>query len=341
MPAPSSGARRSLFLPVIIVAAAVAAGGAFALLHPERLPEPLASASAGLTGANPHPVKLLRPTDAPLSALAQIGRDIFYDRSLSASGKQSCASCHSPERAYGPPNGLSVQPGGAHMEGEGARPPPSLAYLYRQQPFSIGPDISDQDVPPTLQQLAVQAKGATRAVKVAGLAPAAPAMVPQGGLFWDGRSATLQSQATGPLLDPMEMANASADAVGRKLAAAPYAAKFVPLFGPQVLKSPAFLVSEAMSALARYQIEDPSFHRFDSKYDAWLEGRARFTAAEQRGFRLFNDRTKANCAGCHLSAAGKDGLPPLFTDTQYEALGLPRNRSLAPNRDPSHFDLGV
>ena len=41
---------------------------------------------------------------------------------------------------------------------------------------------------------------------------------------------------------------------------------------------PELLVAEATFALARYQIEDPSFHPYDSKCDAWLEGRARFSA---------------------------------------------------------------
>jgi cytochrome c peroxidase len=56
---------------------------------------------------------------------------------------------------------------------------------------------------------------------------------------------------------------------------------------------------------------------------------------------LFNDPDKANCAGCHPSMPTRDGLPPLFTDHQYEALGAPRNAALADNRDPGHFDLGV
>jgi cytochrome c peroxidase len=34
-------------------------------------------------------------------------------------------------------------------------------------------------------------------------------------------------------------------------------------------------------------------------------------------------------------------LPPLFTDGQYEALGAPRNKALAANRDKAYFDLGV
>ncbi|MCM3060747.1 hypothetical protein M3553_21755, partial [Bacillus subtilis] len=113
------------------------------------------------------------------------------------------------------------------------------------------------------------------------------------------------------------------------------------LFGARVFDRPQLAVSEAMFAIARYQVEDPSFHPYDSKYDRWLEGRARLTQAELRGLRLFNDPDKANCAGCHLSKPGKDGLPPMFTDYQYEALGAPRNRALAQNRNPAFYDLGV
>ncbi len=80
---------------------------------------------------------------------------------------------------------------------------------------------------------------------------------------------------------------------------------------------------------ARYQVEEPSFHPYSSKYDHWLEGKARLSESELRGLQLFNDPDKANCAGCHPSAPTRDGLPPLFTDHQYEALGAPRNAALA------------
>jgi cytochrome c peroxidase len=335
------GRGRRFALPILVVAAAVVAGGVFALLHPERLPEPVASAAADLTGANPHPVHLLRPPQGRLSALALLGRQIFYDPTLSASGRQSCASCHNPEHAYGPPNALPVQLGGPNLTLQGVRPPPSLAYLYRQPPFSIGPDAGELDAPPTLQQVATQARGVGRSAKVAGVAPTGPAIVPQGGLFWDGRSNTLQMQASGPLMDPVEMANTSQAEVAKKLASAKYSAMFKPLFGANILHEPVLLVSEAMSALGRYQVEDPSFHLFNSKYDAWLEGRTRLSTSERRGLKLFDDQAKANCAGCHLSAPGRDGLPPLFTDTQYEALGVPRNTALPANRDPGRFDMGI
>jgi cytochrome c peroxidase len=144
-----------------------------------------------------------------------------------------------------------------------------------------------------------------------------------------------------PLLDPVEMANPSVASIAHKLARGRYRKQFALLFGPGIFNDPRQLVSEAMFAIGRFEVEDPSFHAFTSKYDAWLQGRARLTPAEMRGLELFNDPKKGNCAACHVSQPGRDGLPPLFTDTQYEALGVPRNPALPLNRDPHFHDLGV
>src|SRR5579859_5873532 len=38
------------------------------------------------------------------AAMTGIGRALFLDKSLSASGKLACASCHDPARSFGPPN---------------------------------------------------------------------------------------------------------------------------------------------------------------------------------------------------------------------------------------------
>ena len=40
----------------------------------------------------------------------------------------SCANCHSPTHAYGPPNGLAVQRGGPKLNLQGARAVPTLRY---------------------------------------------------------------------------------------------------------------------------------------------------------------------------------------------------------------------
>ena len=333
--------RRFLLSAAILVVPGVFAAAVHAVPNPGPMPASAGQAVANLTGDNPHPVHLVRPAEAPLSAVAMLGRQLFNDPSLSASGKQSCASCHSAQHAYGPPNGLSAQIGGPHMNLAGYRPPPSLAYLYRQAPFSIGPDQADVDTAVNLNDAASAAQGVQRATKTAGVAPAAPAMVPQGGLFWDGRADSLQQQANGPMLNPVEMANSSTDQIVARLEHSKYASTLKQLFGANLFSNHELALSEAMFAIGRYEFEDASFHEFTSKYDYWLEGKARLSQAELRGLKLFNDPDKANCAGCHLSQPTKDGLPPLFTDTQYEALGVPRNRALPANRNPKFYDLGV
>ena len=302
---------------------------------------PIDSATYAL-GGNPHPVQLVLPPQQPLSAVAQLGKQLFFDPALSASGKQSCASCHDPANGYNPPPGSGpVMLGGPHLASPGFRPPPSLAYLYRQQNFSIGPDNEENETI-TLQQLVQLGQGAARATKTAAATvQAAQNLVPQGGLFWDGRVNTLQQQADGPLFNPVEMDAGTPRRVAAILEHQAYAPQFLQLFGPNVFGDPKQAVAEALFAIARYQIEAPSFHAFDSKYDAWLQGKARLTTQEMRGYLAFNDVHKADCAACHLDQPTQDHLPPLFTDTQYEALGVPRNPHIPANANPHYVDLGL
>jgi len=232
--------------------------------------------------------------------------------------------------------------GGPTLSQQGARAVPSLTYLERQPNFSIGPEKDDDDNPISLAQMAALGQQTTRTKKTATeTAASAKNIVPQGGLFWDGRADTLQAQAMFPLLDPHEMDGGSIETVAEKLRRAPYADRFTGLFGAGVFSNPGLLVSEAMFAVARYQFEDVSFHPYTSKYDYWLEGKAQLSEREVRGLKLFSDPDKANCGGCHLWQPTRDGLPPLFTDHQYEALGAPRNAALVQNRDPAFFDLGA
>jgi cytochrome c peroxidase len=330
--------RRGALRLAAVLAMALAAIGA----GPAAPPSADAAAQAKLArGENPWPVTLRRPPAAPLSAMAQLGLKIFFDAGLSSSGKQSCASCHQPDHAFGPADAGPAMFGGPDLKRQGVRAVPSLTYLQDQPAFSVGPDDEENETA-TLAQMVALTRGMPRAQKNANdTAQSATAMVPQGGLFWDGRADTLQQQAIVPLLNPLEMDGGSVDAVAAKLRAAPYAQDFVTLFGPTVLDKPGLLVAEAQFAVARYQVEEPAFHPYTSKFDYWLEGRARLTPAELRGYVLFNDVAKADCGGCHVDKVGPDGTPPLFTDFQYEALGAPRNPALRANADPAYFDLGV
>ncbi|MDR3470282.1 MAG: cytochrome c peroxidase [Devosia sp.] len=275
---------------------------------------------------------------APLSAMAQLGQKMFFDAGLSASGRQSCASCHVPYKAFAPDNALAVQLGGPDMKGPGIRATPSLGYMTTTPPFSIGPEslfeVEGQPTGPTAATLTGRSKAA-----LAAQAQANP--VPEGGFFWDGRADTLEEQPMGPLLSPFEMANASVHEVVDHLEHAAYVDDFRALFGPHVFDDEAMAMGEASFALARYEAEDPGFSPFSSKYDAYLAGKARLTADEAAGLKLFDDPKKGNCSSCHLDKPTADGRPPVFTDFEYEALGLPRNRAIPANADPTYFDLGI
>jgi cytochrome c peroxidase len=245
--------------------------------------------------------------------MALLGREIFYDSSLSAGGHVSCASCHRPTNAYGPDDRSPIVATNGVV-----RAAPSLRYADRAPTFGIGPAVSDADD----TTFASPRGPSSRGIKVAGT-QRPDTLVARGGLFWDGRVNTLQDQAMGPLFNPNEMGQRDVRSARDRLLASGYADRFKTLFGRGIFDDPARLVDEAMFAVARYQIEDPSFHPYDSKYDAYLEGRASLTAAEWRGLQAFEDPKRGNCAACHPDRPRRDGLPPVFTDYEYEALGVP------------------
>ncbi|WP_240943424.1 cytochrome-c peroxidase [Janthinobacterium lividum] len=245
-------------------------------------------------------------TAAELSPAAQLGRQIFHDASLSASGKQSCASCHDPAHAYAPGNKLAVQLGGADGQAPGYRATPSLRYLEHTPPFRF-----DEE-------------GA-----------------PNGGINRDGRAASLAEQAERPFLAAHEMANASTDAVVERLRNGSYAHAFQCVFGEAIFAQPQQAFRRITYALQQFQQEEPDFHRYDSKYDLYLANKVPLELAELRGLALFNDERKGNCAACHPSVRGDHGTPPLFTDFSFDNLGVPRNTRIPATADPAYFDLGL
>ncbi|MEE3623717.1 cytochrome-c peroxidase [Nitrospirillum sp. BR 11752] len=92
--------------------------------------------TAGLTPATATAQGLSREeARRQAAALAEVGRQLFFDPRLSASGILACANCHDPAHAFGPPDGAAVRLGGADGHTPGLRAVPSLMYL--------------QDVPPS------------------------------------------------------------------------------------------------------------------------------------------------------------------------------------------------
>jgi cytochrome c peroxidase len=301
--------------------------------------------SSGMSAVEQAAAARLDAPAIPLSAMGRLGQKMFFDPSLSGSGKMSCATCHDPRHAYAPANGLAVQPGGSELRLQGIRAVPSLTYLERTPRFAVRPDTASD---PDERRLPKAPRPAVASLLKTGGGPPDPLnllhaeqVVPEGGMDWDGRAAVLADQAGGPLLDFREMANKDGPALLARLKGAPYADELIAVFGPEVFRSPGTGLADIYRALARFQAEDRSFHAYDSKFDYYLAGRAHLTAAELRGLRLFDDPSKGNCAACHLDKPTKNRFAPAFTDYEFEALAVPRNRHLSVNRDATFFDEGL
>ena len=164
---------------------------------------------------------------------------------------------------------------------------------------------------------------------------------PTGGHTWDGRASSAHDQARLPLLSPLEMANASPAAVVEKLKRASYSARFRNAFGERIFDDTDAAFRGALMALEVFQETPSEFYPYSSKFDAVLRGQAQFSEQEARGFALFNDEGKGNCASCHLSRRTGDGAFPLFTDFGHIALGVPRNKAIPANQDEAYHDLGL
>jgi len=282
-----------------------------AACHPELPPAaaPAASSSAPAAYA-PHPQR--QPSVQELTAL---GRAMFADTSLSASGRVACASCHSPDNAFSPANTLSVQLAGVDGKTEGTRAAPSLRYMQNLPPFSE--HYHDDDGDDSID---------------AG---------PTGGHDWDGRAQTAHEQARGPLLSAREMGNKDDAEVLARLRSSPLAAQFRQVFGDDIFARPQLAMQSALMALEVFQQSPAEFYPYTSKYDAYLRKQAGLNTQELRGLALFNDAAKGNCASCHISRINQSGAFPQFTDYGLINIGVPRNRKLAVNADPEYYDLGL
>jgi len=243
-----------------------------------------------------------------LSPQEELGRALFFDTNLSLNENQSCASCHAPEAGWtGPDSDINAH--GSVYEGSvpgafGDRKPPTSAYG------------GDSPV------LYFDARSGLWI----------------GGMFWDGRATgwrlgdPLAEQAQGPFLNPKEQALYSAGDVIDKVRASSYADLFAAECPDGDTTELYDCIGRAIAAYERSEEVNP----FTSKYDYWLQGKAKLTNEEQLGRALFLG--KAKCAACHLIK----GKKPLFTDFTYDNLGIPRNpENPASIADPAWADPGL
>jgi cytochrome c peroxidase len=261
-------------------------------------------------GPTPQP-----PNVVALSPAEQLGKDIFFDATLSNPPGYACATCHAPETGFTVPVSvvnavLGTSPG--VIPGRfGKRKAQAVPYSS----FSPRGPVWDDDLQVWL-----------------------------GGNFWDGRATGLPEQARMPFLDVNEMANdpigplpphagGYAPLVAQKIRTRPYAALWEQVFGPGSLANPdAVIYSDACLAITEYE-SSKEVNRFSSKLDA-----SRFANPPQNGYKLSASETnginlffgKAQCFACHSSSTlglvmANTGGRDVFTMYCYANIGVPKN----------------
>jgi len=130
--------------------------------------------------------------------------------------------------------------------------------------------------------------------------------------FWDGRAASLEDQAGGPMANPIEMGQQH-DVSVRKLAADPsYGQLFEKAFGagPITLEK----IAKSLASFERTLLSgDSPFDRYEYGHDS-----SAMSAAAIRGLAAFRDPARGNCTACHL--IGKNYA--LFTDGKFHNVGV-------------------
>lgn len=137
--------------------------------------------------------------------------------------------------------------------------------------------------------------------------------------FWDGRAASLEEQARGPVTNPVEMGMSDLEAAMKRLRSIPgYEPYFIRAFG----KDNPMTVNNAAKAVAAFE---RTMITPNSPYDQFVKGdKTALTEQQQRGMNHF---AEMGCVKCHSGAAfnGPSMQPgtgffmkfPTFSDNQY------------------------
>jgi cytochrome c peroxidase len=124
--------------------------------------------------------------------------------------------------------------------------------------------------------------------------------------FWDGRAADVEEQAKGPVLNPVEMAMPSEEAVVNVIKSIPgYADLFAKAFPGEADPITYDNIAKAIGAFERKLVTP-------ARYDQFVSGDEKaITEAEQKGLKTFME---VGCGSCHMGAT--------FGGTMYQKLGV-------------------
>jgi cytochrome c peroxidase len=123
--------------------------------------------------------------------------------------------------------------------------------------------------------------------------------------MWDGRKSSIEDQAMGPHRHLSKEAYAASAEKLRHVAG--YEAMFAKAYPGERLDEES--ISRALAAFERTLVSS------DSAFDRWVAGDTRALTPEQyRGYQVFLDPAKGNCAACHNG--------PNFTDNGFHNIGI-------------------
>ena len=246
------------------------------------------------------------------ATLDKLGEALFHDPDLSMNRTQACSTCHMDASGFvdARQNGalghdVSLGDDGLSL---GDRNAPSAAYAKFSPPF--GKNEAGEYI---------------------------------GGQFWDGRASTLEDQAGGPPLNPLEMGMPDKATVVSRLKGNPdYVAAFGTQFGGDVCKNDDDAFAAMTKALAAFERSD-AFSTFDSKYDRFLRGEEKLTDQEELGRVLMASSQFTNCNLCHEIRGPKGLEDGLFTNHKYFNIGVPVNTRVrgANGSKPGTVDTGL
>ncbi|MBL9091085.1 MAG: c-type cytochrome [Planctomycetaceae bacterium] len=242
-----------------------------------ELPLGLKAGTGNIKGLKENPLTL---------AKIELGRQLYFDRRLSADSSVSCADCHHPDEGWA-----------------------------RATQFGVGirGQQGNRNSPPSYNRILSDAQ------------------------FWDGRAATLEAQAVGPIANPIEMGNTHAACVDSLKKMEGYRLQFERIFPTDGVTIDN--VGRAIAAFERTIVTGPTPYDYyepvraietaykgdietlkedePEEYKAYLAAKKLSDAhpmseSARRGRELFFGR--ANCTACHAGAN--------FTDELYHNLGV-------------------
>ena len=196
------------------------------------------------------------PTDVPDNPAnpmtpekIELGKKLYFEPALSASGQFSCNSCHN-----------------------------LATYGVDNQQFSVGHGWQRGGRnSPTVYNSAFWSKQ-----------------------FWDGRAPSLEDQAKGPPLNPVEMASANKEEVISRLEDAGYAAEFKAVFGDSKTVLSYNNMANAIAAFERTLVTP------NAPFDRYVRGEGDIPVDAKRGMKKV---VEIGCTGCHAG--------PLFTNNEF------------------------